>query len=75
MSMDEPLVDSFAISKRFGVSVGTVRGWVRDGRIPSIRASRRIVRFRMSDVIAALTDAPQSPTVSTQSDSAAAQSA
>ncbi len=44
------LVDSTAIAERFGVTVQTVRRWVRDGVIPCIRPTRRIVRFRLDDV-------------------------
>lgn len=49
-----PLVNSAELAARFGVSIGTVRGWVRRGLIPYIRASRRVVRFRYSEVEAAL---------------------
>jgi excisionase family DNA binding protein len=52
--MDTPLLTSKDLAARFGVSVETVRGWVRDGRIPCIRASRKIVRFRIDEVEDAL---------------------
>lgn len=52
--MPTELSNAEQIAKRFGVSVNTVRKWVRDGRIPFIRASRRIVRFKLDDVEAAL---------------------
>ena len=52
--MDSPLFTSKDIAQRFGVKVETVRAWVRDGRIPCIRASRKIVRFRIEEVEAAL---------------------
>ena len=52
--MDTSLLTSKDLAKCFGVSVETVRAWVRDGRIPYIRASRKIVRFRMDEVEAAL---------------------
>ncbi len=44
------LVDSNAVAKRFGAAVGTVTKWVRDGVIPCVRPSRRIVRFDMDAV-------------------------
>ena len=48
------LVTSNAIAKHFGVTVGTINRWVRDNRIPYVRPSRRIVRFRIKEVEAAL---------------------
>lgn len=55
---DEPaaeLVNTEAVARHFGVTRDTVSRWVRDSLIPYIRPSRNIVRFRLSDVEAALT--------------------
>ncbi len=49
------LVTSREVADRFGVTVETVQSWVRRGRIPHIRPSRRIVRFNMVDVERAIT--------------------
>lgn len=49
------LVTTEAVAVHFGVSIGTVNVWVRKGRIPCVRASRRIIRFRLADVEEALT--------------------
>jgi len=44
------LVTAEEIAKRFKVTVETVQRWAREGRIPCVRPSRRIVRFRLGDV-------------------------
>ena len=41
------------------MTVATVNNWVREGRIPYIRASRKVVRFVLVDVEAALSHKPQ----------------
>ncbi|RJP30928.1 MAG: DNA-binding protein [Phycisphaerales bacterium] len=48
------LVTSEQVAERFGVTVNTVRRWVRERRIPAIRASRRVVRFDLAAVECAL---------------------
>ncbi len=50
----ERLSDARDVAARFGVTVECVRRWVRERRIPYIRASRKIVRFRLNEVEAAL---------------------
>jgi excisionase family DNA binding protein len=50
----KPLVDAQAVARRFSVSIGTVNRWVRSGTIPCLRPSRRVVRFNLSEVEAAL---------------------
>ncbi len=47
---EESLATTSDVAARFGVTDETVRRWVREHRIPFIRASRRIVRFRLADV-------------------------
>lgn len=44
------------LARHFGVTVPTVRRWVREGRVPFIRPSHRTVRFRLDEVEAALVD-------------------
>ena len=46
----DSLVSSDEIASHFGVTVGTVNAWVREDRIPYIRVSRRVIRFRISEV-------------------------
>ena len=48
------LVDAQAIARRFAVSVATVNRWVRSGLVPFLRPSRRVVRFDLEKVEAAL---------------------
>lgn len=47
---DSELVTAEVIAEQFGVTVQTVNDWVRRGRIPCIRPSRKVVRFRLDDV-------------------------
>jgi excisionase family DNA binding protein len=51
---NESLVTAERIAEHFGICVGTVNAWVRERRIPCVRPSRRVVRFHLSEVEAAL---------------------
>ena len=42
------------VADRFGVKLATVLTWTRQGRIPCVRPSRRVVRFHLAEVEAAL---------------------
>jgi excisionase family DNA binding protein len=42
------------LAKRLRVSADTVRRWAREGRIPEVRVSRKVRRFRETEVLAAL---------------------
>ncbi|MEK6674018.1 MAG: helix-turn-helix domain-containing protein [Planctomycetota bacterium] len=57
---NEPLVSAGQVADHFGVCVGTVNAWVRERRIPCVRPSRRVVRFHLSEVEAALRQDMQS---------------
>lgn len=67
----ERLVTSHRVASHFSVAVNTVRRWARDGLIPCIRVSSRVVRFRIQDVERALhvTEKVNEP-VATSSDGA-----
>lgn len=47
-------VNANQVAEHFGVTVETVRRWVRERRIPCIWISRRVVRFHIPDVERAL---------------------
>ena len=42
------------LAERLRVRPATIRSWGRTGRIPTIRLSRRVLRFDLSEVLAAL---------------------
>lgn len=60
--MTDGLLTTSDAAKRLGVSVRTVRRWVRNRRIPSLRCGQRIIRLRWRDVVEALRqDLPSRP--------------
>lgn len=48
------LVPASVIAERWGVSLQTVNHWVRQGRIPCLRPTRKVIRFDVDAVDAAL---------------------
>jgi excisionase family DNA binding protein len=42
------------LAKRLRLRPRTVQGWARQGRIPSVKLSSKVVRFDWHDVLAAL---------------------
>jgi excisionase family DNA binding protein len=42
------------IGVRLRLKADTIVGWARRGRIPVIRLSKHVIRFRLNDVLAAL---------------------
>jgi excisionase family DNA binding protein len=52
--MNSDLLTTRELAARFGVTVETVARWVRERRIPCIRASRRVVRYDLAAVERAL---------------------
>jgi excisionase family DNA binding protein len=50
------------LAEVLAVSEDTIRSWVRDGRIPALRACRRgMLRFDLDEVLAALRRAGRAP--------------
>lgn len=60
------LVTAEAVARYFHVSPSAIHRWVHDGTIPFVRASRRIVRFRIADVERALTHRAATSTAEVQ---------
>jgi excisionase family DNA binding protein len=54
MNKDELLTMSEA-AKALGVSIPTIKRWLKDGRIPTYRLGPRFVRIRRADLARALT--------------------
>ena len=48
------LLTAAEVGKRIKVRPETVLAWSRKGRIPTLRISPKVVRFRLADVLAAL---------------------
>ena len=53
------LHDSHQLGLRLGVRSETIRSWARQGRIPCIRITGKVIRFDWEDVLAALREAPR----------------
>ena len=47
---DTDLIDAEALAKHFSVTPETVQRWVRERRVPCVRPSPKVVRFRVADV-------------------------
>ena len=52
--MADTLLDSCQLGRRIGVSPETIRSWAREGRIPCIRITPKVIRFDWEAVLAAL---------------------
>lgn len=48
------LLTAEEVAAHFRVKAETVRGWARQGIVPSIKLSHKMVRYRLDDVIEAL---------------------
>jgi excisionase family DNA binding protein len=51
---DTELLTADQLADRLRVRPRTVQAWARHGRIPTVRLSAKVVRFRWSAVLAAL---------------------
>lgn len=54
MEEQQELVTARELARRWGVAPDTVREWCRQGRIPSVRLSRKVIRFSPAAALAAL---------------------
>jgi len=57
--MQKELLSTAELAARLGVKPLTVRLWVLQGRIPEIRLSHKVRRFRWDDVLKALQERTQ----------------
>lgn len=48
------LLTTSEIAKRVKVSPTTIRSWTRRGLIPAVRLSRKVIRFNLDAVLAAV---------------------
>jgi excisionase family DNA binding protein len=58
--MEQPteLLTARDLAKRLRVSPDTVRAWARRGSIPTLRLSRKVIRYNAEAVLAALSTTP-----------------
>jgi excisionase family DNA binding protein len=52
--MNDELLTAEEVADRLRVNPDTVAVWARRRRIPALRLSRKVIRFRLPEVIAAL---------------------
>jgi excisionase family DNA binding protein len=52
--MTDELLTAEEVADRLRVKPDTIIGWAREGRIPAHRLSRKVIRFRFDDLVAAL---------------------
>ena len=48
------LMTAAEVADSLKISAETVRAWYRQGRIPGLRYSHKVLRFRLGEVVAAL---------------------
>jgi predicted site-specific integrase-resolvase len=46
----EPLPDKRAVARRYGICVRTLDRWIAEGKVPYLKLSPRVVRFRWEAV-------------------------
>lgn len=52
--MSHELISLKEAAKRLGVSVGSLRAWIRDGQVPAYRLGQRFTRVSWEEVLGAL---------------------
>lgn len=52
--MSTTLLSAASITTRFGIGMTTLYKWVKQGDLPAVRFSKRLVRYRLSDLEALL---------------------
>jgi excisionase family DNA binding protein len=46
----KPLLTTAEVAARLGLTDAAVRNYVAEGRLPAVRLSRRVLRFRAEDI-------------------------
>lgn len=54
MKRDNDLLTRAMLADAISVKPGTISAWTRAGRIPAVRLSPKVVRYRLADVLASL---------------------
>jgi predicted site-specific integrase-resolvase len=49
--VDEPFITEKELSKKIKVSKVSLNAWRRDGRIPYYKLGRKMIRYRLSEVM------------------------
>ena len=52
--MRNELIDRYDLAERLGVSADTISKWARQGRIPAIRITRKVLRYDYDGIVEAL---------------------
>ena len=52
--MNHDLLTAEQLAERLGVKPRTVRAWLRTGLIPASRLTRKVIRYDLGQVVAAL---------------------
>jgi excisionase family DNA binding protein len=59
--MQDDLLSTTELARRLGIRPQTIRNWVLQGKIPELRLSHKVRRFRWKDVLRALQERAQPP--------------
>jgi excisionase family DNA binding protein len=54
MEVSNDWVTAKELAHRMRVTPDTIKAWSREGRIPSVRVSARVLRFNVAEVMAAI---------------------
>ena len=54
MEASNQWVTAKELATRLRVTPDTVKSWSREGRIPSVRVSAKVLRFNLAEVVAAI---------------------
>ena len=61
--MDKKIVTAAELAEQLSLKAKTIRDWARQGKIPALRMSPKVIRFDPDEVIRALKPGPTKSTV------------